>query len=443
MTVDTVLYNSKIYFRGNLVNAGIAINDGKIVKIAKETNLPQASNKINLKGNITIPGLIDPHVHLRDQELSYKEEFYTGTAAAAAGGVTTVLDMPNNKPVTLDSFSLRKRMNLAKKRIITNVAFFSAFPKKIEEITEVVNTGAIGFKIYLSKGIGGLNINDDQALTVAFKEVAEKDVPVAVHAEDHKIIKEARKEMENAGRCDVEDYLKVHSSKAELQSINRVIPIVIKTGVHVHFCHVSSAMGLNSIIQAKKGGLPITCEVTPHNLLLSFKHYINSGNLSLTDPPLRKHKDVSTLWNGLKQGFINIIASDHAPHSLEEKNLSSVWEAKPGVPGLETTLSLLLNKVNENKLSISELVRITAEEPSRIFKLKKRGFIEERNWADLVVVDLKQKYKFDSSAFYSKAKYSPFDQMNGKGKPVKTFVNGKLVMDESKIILNSHYGKII
>ena len=443
MPVDLVLNGAKVFIRGSIVEAGIAINKGKIVKIAKDTNLPPASTKINLKGQITLPGLIDPHVHLRDQQLAYKEDFFTGTAAAAAGGVTSVVDMPNNKPVTMDSLSLKERMKLAEKQVVINVAFNSAFPKRVEEIAEVVKAGAVGFKVYLSSRIGGIDIDDDELLVAAFREAAVEGVPVAVHAEDCKIIEGLRREMELAGLNDAEAYVNVHPPEAEVQSIQRVIQLVKKSGVQVHFCHLSSALGLDAVLLAKEAGLPVTCEVTPHNLLLSSEQYGRSGFFALTDPPLRTQDDVSALWSGVKRGFIDVIASDHAPHAFEEKNVISVWEAKPGVPGLETTLSLLLTCVNERRLPLAELVRLTAEEPAKIFHLSGRGFLEEGNWADLVVVDMKREHEIDSSDFLSKARYSPFDGMHVKGKAVKTFVNGRLVMDEGEIVAEAGAGEVV
>ena len=434
MLVDTVLYNTKIFFQGDLVDAGIAINEGKIVKIAKPTNLPSASKKFDLRKHITLPGMIDCHVHLRDQQLAYKEDFSTGTAAAAAGGVTTVIDMPNNKPVTMDVLSLKERMKLAEKHALVNVAFNSAFPARVEEIGEIVEAGAVGFKVYLSSRIGGIDVDDDGLLVAAFREAAAKGVPVVVHAEDREIIKAGRKEMETTGRNDVGAYLAAHSPKAEVKSIERVLRLVKKSGVHVHFCHVSSELGLDAILVAKKAGLSVTCEVTPHNLLLSSDQYRSSGFFALTDPPLRTQGDVSALWGGLKGGVIDVVASDHAPHSFEEKRGDSVWKVKAGVPGLETTLSLILTKVNEGRLSFGELMRVFAEAPARIFNLSGRGFLDEGYWADLVVVDMKKKYKVDSGSFLSKSKYSPFDGMNVKGKVQKTFVNGSLVMNEGEIV---------
>jgi len=443
LSVDTVLCNTKICIRGNLVEAGLAIDKGKIVKIAKSINLPPASTKINLKGQITLPGIIDSHVHLRDQQLDYKEDFFSGTSAAAAGGVTLVVDMPNNKPVTMDSFSLKERIKLAEKRVLVNVAFNSAFPKKLEEITEVVKAGAVGFKVYLSNRIGGLDVDNDDLVFAAFLKARENGVLVAVHAGDRRILEEKRNEMENAGRIDTEAYVSAHPPEAEVQSIHRIIQLVKKSGVHVHFCHVSSASGLNAILLAKRNGLPVTCEVTPHHLFLSSEEYRRFGTLALTDPPLRSREDASSLWSALEHGFVDVIASDHAPHALEEKIVDSVWEAKPGMPGLETTLPLLLSQVNNGHLSFAELVRLTAEEPAKIFGLSKRGLLEEGSWADIVVVDMKREHVIDSSLFFSKAKYSPFDGMHVKGKPIKTFVNGLLVMDEGEIVAESRTGQIV
>ena len=443
MTVDLVLTNAKIFTQGHLVEGGVAIDEGRIVKIAKDENLPQASKKTNLGGNIIIPGLIDSHVHLRDQKLAYKESFFTGTAAAAVGGVTSVIDMPNNKPVTTDSSSLKERMKKAEEKILVNVAFNSAFPKNPREIREVVKQGAVGFKIYMSHNVGGLDVNDYESLFMGFREVADYHVPVAVHAEDQKFIEEREKEMLHAGRSDIDAFLYVHSSIAEVQSIHRVIPILKKAGVSGHFCHVSSASGVSAILEAKKEGLPVTFEVTPHNLFLSSENYRKFGSFALTVPPLRSRDDVSVLFSALKCGIVDVVASDHAPHCLGEKTSDSVWDVKPGVPGLETILSLLLNQVCEGNLSFAEVMRVTSEGPAKIFNLSGRGLLKEGYWADLVVVDMKRVFKVDSLGFFSKAKYSPFDGMVLKGRAVKTFVNGVLVMDDGEIVASLGCGHVI
>lgn len=443
MPVDLVFHNAKIYTRGGLVEAGLAIDEGKIFKIAKETNLPQASTKMDLKGHVVLPGLIDPHVHLRDQQLAYKEDFFSGTAAAAAGGVTLTLDMPNNKPVTMDIQSLRDRMKLAEAKAVVNVAFYSAFPENLEEVHKIVKEGAVAFKLFLSQKTGGLDIADDEALLRALNEAGVRKVPVAVHAEDQETLENKRREMQQAGRDNVEAYLTVHSKNAETRAIQRMVQLAEKSRFHIHFCHVSSAAGLEIVLAAKRMGLPVTCEVTPHHLLLSSKHLKRHGTMAIMNPPLRTKEDIKELWSALKQGSIDALASDHAPHTMEEKEAKSVWDVKPGIPGLETMLPLLLTQVNKGRLTIPDLVRSTSEKPAEIFHLKGRGDLGEGYYADLVVVDMHREYRIESSRFYSKAKYSPFDGWKIKGKPIKTFVNGQLVMDEGEIVAKLGVGKII
>jgi dihydroorotase (multifunctional complex type) len=441
--VDLVLLNSKVYVNGEIVEAGIAVDEGKIFRIAKEPNLPKASKKLDLNGCLVLPGLIDCHVHLRDQQLAYKENFLTGTSAAAAGGVTLVLDMPNNKPVTMDAQSLRERMKLAEKQAIVNIGFYSAFPEDPKEISEIVKEGAVAFKTFLSQKIGGVDIDDDTALLQVFKIAEKSGIPVAVHAEDREMLEDALKEMRQDRCNDVSAYVKVHPPNSWVKATQRVIRLIEKSFSHVHFCHVSSAAELAILVEAKEKGLPITCEATPHNLLLTFNHLKRYGNLALTNPPLRTKGDAEALWNAFQRGFINIVASDHAPHAIEEKKVESVWDAKSGIPGLETLLPLLLTQVNKGKIKIADLVRASSEKPSQIFHLKDRGSISKGNLADLTVVDLNQEYKIDSSKFYSKAKYSPFDGCKVKGKPIKTFVNGQLVFNEDNIVAKPGIGQVI
>ena len=443
LQVDLVLYNGKIYTPKGFVEAAIAIEKGRIFKIAKETNLPKASSKINVNGHIVLPGLIDSHVHLRDQNRAYREDFFTGTAAAAAGGFSLVMDMPNNKPVTMDVQSLRERMKLAEKRVLVNVAFYSAFPETLKEIRSVVREGAVAFKLFLLEKVGGLNIDDDTAVLRAFREVKKANVPVAVHAEDKETFENKMKRIQNENRNDIDAYLEAHSSNIEVKAVQRIIRLVKKSEARVHFCHISSAKSLGLIEKAKGVGVNITCEVTPHHLLLASRDLKRYGNLAVTVPPVRTKKNMDSLWIALKQGLIDTLGSDHAPHAVEEKKPESVWEVKPGIAGLETTLPLMLTQVNKGRLTLAELVQLTSKRPAEIFRLRDRGTLSKGCLADLVVVDIKREHKIDSSKFHSKAKFSPFDGWKVKGKPVKTFVNGRLVMDEGEIVAKPGTGQIL
>jgi dihydroorotase len=443
LIVDLVLKDAKAYIGSDIVHCCLAIDDGKIFKIGRETNMPKADHRIDLGRLLVLPGLIDAHVHLRDEGKSYKEDFYSGTAAAAAGGVTTVLDMPNNNPVTMSAETLRNRMHLAENKILVNTGFYSEFPNELNEVRKIVDEGAVAFKLFMADQIGGLNADDENGLQAAFEEAGRLKFSVAVHAEDKTLLRKIEEELKRANHNDVDAFLKAHSELIEVKAIDRAINASKQTNVHVHFCHVSTENGLNHIVDAKKKGLPITSEVTPHHLLLSTSDFRRCGSLALTMPPIREKRHSEALWNGVSNGWIDILGSDHAPHTLEEKTANSIWNVKVGIPGLETTLPLLLSNVKKSKLSIGDVVRLLSEKPAEIFNLKGRGKLKEGNHADLVAVDLRREYKIDASNFHSKAKYSPFDGWMVEGEPVKTFVNGQLIMDEGEIVAKAGSGEIV
>ena len=443
MTADLVLTNAKAYVNKEIVDCSLAIDRGKIFKIGKETTMPKAEAKTDLKNLLVLPGLIDAHVHLRDEGKAYKEDFHTGTAAAAAGGITTVLDMPNNNPVTMSVATLRERIRIAKKKILVNVGFYSAFPESMNMIGAIAEEGAVAFKLFMAEQIGGLNIDDDYALLEALQIISKLKLLVAVHAEDKKDLEKSISELEKANRNDVNAYLEAHSENVEVKAIKRLLKMVEKTKARIHFCHVSTENGLKIIMDGKKAGLPVTCEVTPHHLLLSAEDFRSVGTLALTMPPVREERHIKALWNGIKNGWVDIIASDHAPHALKEKKADSIWDVKVGVPGLETMLPLLLTEVNRGSLTIADVVRLTSERPAGIFNLKETGSLREGGNADLTVVDLKRKHVIDASKFFSKAKHSPFDGWKVRGKPVKTFVLGRLIMDDGEIVAKAGSGRTI
>lgn len=443
MTVDLLLNIAKAYINKEIVECSLAIDRGKIFKIGKEANMPKAERKLDLKNLLVLPGLIDAHVHLRDEGKAYKEDLYSGTAAAAAGGITTVLDMPNNDPVTMSTETLRNRMKIAEKKILVNVGFFSEFPKNMKEIPDIVKEGAIAFKLFMAEQVGGLDIKDDNVIAEAFKNAKHSGSLVAVHAEDNAMLKKAEKQLKRANQNNVEAFLKAHSEEVEAKAVRRLINIVKRNRAHVHFCHISTKKGLTAIIDGKKSGMPITCETTPHHLLLNVDDFKHLGTLALTMPPIRQKHHVASLWEAIRNSWIDILASDHAPHAIEEKKVENVWNVKVGVPNLETMLPLMLTEVRRGRLSIRDIVKLMAEKPAEIYGLNGKGVLKEGNDADLIVVDLKSKYRIDSSKFHSKAKYSPFNDWTVEGKPVKTFVNGQLIMDEGEIVTEAGSGKLV
>jgi dihydroorotase len=437
--VDVNLVNAKILTKDGFFKAGISIDGDRVVSIAKPPNLPKASKTINVKGNIALPGLIDAHVHLRDLDLSYKEDFLTGTCAAAAGGFTTVLDMPNTRPPTNTPSNLKEKMRKAKNRVVVNVGFYAAFPKKFKQIIEMAKNGAIAFKAFLHHPVTELDVNLDAVLLKAFSQAKKLNLPVAVHAEEGEVIKRVEDEFRKSGRNSLTHYLKAHSIERELNAVKRVLNLAERSGLHVHICHISASKSLKILNKFKSR---VTCEVTPHHLMLTKTKLHSLGGIALVNPPFRSSNDTSALLRAVNEGVIDIIVSDHAPHTLEEKEKRNIWEVSPGIPGLETTLPLMLTQVNRGQTSLNQLIRMLATRPAEIFHIP-RGSIQKGGFADIVIVDINQEYKIDSANFHSKAKYSPFDGLKVKGKPIKTFVNGQLVYDSGEIVAKPGFGEIL
>ncbi len=443
LIVDLVLVNAKAYFRKEIVDCSIAVEDGEIAKIGKETNMPESDERIDLKNSLVLPGLIDNHVHLRDEGKAYKEDFFSGTSAAVAGGITTVLDMPNNDPVTMSAETLQARMQIASRKTVANVGFYSEFPNNLGEIEDIVKLGIVAFKLFMSNKVGGLNIDDDKDLKEAMEEAANAGVPVAFHAEDRAMVFNREQELKHSKRGDAHAFLLAHSEEAELRAIDRILGLTKHIDNQFHFCHVTIQNGLERITEAKESGRRISCEVTPHHLLLSSLDFERRGALLAVMPPLRDRDNSQALWKGISEGRIDVIGSDHAPHTIEEKTVSNIWDVKVGFPGLETTLPLFLTMIRRDRLSLDQLVELLAEKPAKIFGLRGRGRLEQGFKADMVAIDLSKKFKIDPSKFHSKAKFSPYEGWEVQGKPTRTFVNGMLVMDEGEIVAKAGKGEIL
>ncbi len=443
MIVDSVFINAKAYLHEQIVDCGIAIEEGKIQKIGKETQMPKADQRTDLHNLLVLPGLIDEHVHLRDEGRAYKEDFSSGTAAAAAGGFSTVLDMPNNDPVTMNVETLRNRMGIAQRKILVNVGFYSEFPKKLPEVQDIVGLGAIGFKLFMGSQVGGLNVDNDQALQEGFKEVAKSNVPLAVHAEDKVSLTANEEKLKQAKKNGVADFLRAHTETVEQNAIQRLLNLSEQTEVRLHFCHVTSQEGLNTIAQAKKLGRKVTCEVTPNHLLLTIEDVKRLGQMAIMAPPVRNKTHTDALWKDLEDNTVDTIGSDHAPHTVSEKSEENIWDVKVGVPGLETTLPLMITQVRKNRLTLTKAVQLLAEKPAEIYGLADRGRLEQGKNADLTVVDFNRQFKIDASKFKSKAKFSPYDGWVVHGKVVKTIVNGQVVFDEGEIVAKGGSGWVV
>ncbi len=412
--------NNKKFFLG--------INDGKIVSIKKSPS--SADETIDLKGKMVLPGLIDAHVHFRDPGLTYEEDFNTGSAAAAAGGFTTVLDMPNTLPPTNNPKSYKEKLEIAGNKSLVDFGIHAGVGD-LSCIEELAELRPASFKIFM-------DLLDDVTLMEAFSKInmVAPDHLISLHAEDSEVVRKCTDFMKQKG-SDPILYAQARPPQAEIEAVQKGLSLAGKYQQKIHFCHVSTKKSLELINGAQNTGLKVTGEITPHHLFLDSSYFHRFGNLAKTNPPLRDEENRLDM-NYLED--IDIIGTDHAPHTLEEKN-EDVWNAPPGVPGIETILPLLLTQFNQGKLTFGTIKRLLCENPAKIFNIPNKGFITEGMDADLVVVDLKKESVIDPDNFKSKSRYTPFEGFQVRGMPVMTLVRGQKVMEDGEILENQ--GKFV
>lgn len=350
---------------------------------------------------LKIPGRTDTHVHLRDPGATHKEDFYTGTCAALAGGVTTVLDMPNNPSPTINQDALIEKAKIAERRAVCDYGFyFGASQGNFDEHTKV-NGKVCGLKIYLDNTHGPLLVSDLTTLMEHFKSWPSKK-PICVHAED--------------------------------SSVAKVLGLVAVYRKPVHFCHISQAVEVSLIKAAKENGLPVTCEVAPHHLFLTQDDEVSLGPYGKMKPPLRTKHDRQALWKAVKNEVVDVVASDHAPHTKEEKK-----GANPpfGVTGLETTLPLLLTAVSQGRLSLERLVELTSINSARIFGLK------TNNQDTYIEVALNEEWVIDNTALKTKCGWSSFHGYKVKGKVKTVYLRGTKVFENGEVLVKPGFGRFV
>jgi len=429
--VDLKLVNGSIFFRRKILEGGIAVDNGYIVKVGKEPNLPEADLTLDCTDCFILPGLIDVHVHLRDLKLSYKEDFFTGTAAAAKGGFTTVLDMPNTIPPTNTPENLKLKAYEARGRAVVEVGFLAGLPPTEKDAEELVKLGVFGFKVYMDNKEVKTDISSGSKKLKQLLNIAKKHgLRVAFHAE-----------LTSGDYWDINSFLTVHNEECEVKAVETCIRLAKLTGAKVHVCHVSIFKAAEKIIKAKREGVNVTFEVTPHHLFLTEDDLKKLGSIAKTLPPLRKPENARQLYRLVRGGLVDIIASDHAPHTTQEKK-ESFKEAPPGIPGLETTLPLLFTEVIKGNLPLHLLVRLLAQNPAVIYGFKKRGYIEEGGRANLTVVK-KVRWRVNPEDFTSKARYSPFKGVEVLAKPWFTVVSGRVVLTKGELTCKPGEGAIL
>ncbi len=440
--VDLVLKNAKVFLDKQIFHGGIAIDKGKIIAVEKESHLPSGEISRDLKGQLIIPGLIDVHAHLRDLNYSIKEDFFTGTCAAANGGITTVIDMPNTSPPTISAQLLREKINIARKKIVVNTGFYAGIPNTLNELDKFNELGIFGFKLYLSHSLGEFDITEDTLIQKLLHQLKSTEYPLLVHAERKRDIETLAHQEDVKNLPPEERYLQIHSEMVEKEAISSIIKLNTAIRTKIHICHLSTALGVEAVQRARERYGNITAEVTPHHLFLTKKALETKSSYAKMVPPLRSERDVDSLWRSLLSGCIDMIATDHAPDTLKEKE-GDFSNAANGIPGFETLLPLLLTALDQGKINLSRLIKVCSENPAKFLNLSKKGKIVPGNDADLTIVDLKKETEIKPANFYSKAKFSPFEGKKVKGIPTMTIINGNIIMYDGEIIVKRGSGDII
>ena len=399
------------YKNTKITNMEIKTWNNKIINL----DLPD-----NISGNlVALPALVDSHVHFRTPGHEYKEDWTTASQAALAGGVTTVLDMPNNKPAVIDEKSLLNKHELVKKQLaevkipLHYGLYFGATNDNFEEARKVKDK-IKAIKLFMGSSTGDLLVDKKETQAKWFKLANELDLPIAVHAEDEEIINNQKSKIKNPS---VSDHSGLRPREAAIKATTQAIELSKQYKTKLYILHLSTKEEVKLVKQAKKDNVKIYAEVTPHHLLLKEADYGRLGTKAQMNPPLRTQEDCKALWQGIQTGVIDTIGTDHAPHTLVEKN-RAYPDSPSGIPGIETFLPLLLNAYNENKISLEKIVELTSTNPQKLFGLERNN--------DWVIVNLDLERYVKNENLKTKCGWSPFAGKLLKGWPVATTINNKI-----------------
>ncbi len=412
--MDLLIKNALINNR----NQNLLIHKGLIEYIGTET--PAAREVFDAGGLLLIPAVIDPHTHIRDLGQAEKEDWLSASKAARKGGVAVVFDMPNTKPPTIDLQTLELKRQAAKKATVHarfNIAATAHNYDKVQEILKTKPADVTALKIFFAGSNDKEFLTDKDLIKKYFELSLKYDIPVMIHTEWQPCVEKHQKLFEHPT---IFDHNKIRHPECALKGTEIAAQIAAETGNKVVIAHTSVA-GELEIIKSYKKKARLYCEVTPHHLFLNKEILEKAGNFGKVNPPLRSKKDNEALWQGIMDGTVDYIGTDHAPHTLEEK-LGPYPSAPSGFPGLETNLRLLLNEVYKENLDLERLIELTSSKAAEIFGLEGFGKIKEGAVAALTLIDPEKKWKIKAEDFETKAKYSPYEGMQGYGDVVKIFI---------------------
>jgi dihydroorotase len=408
---------------GSWLVGDVLVRDQRIVEIAPEIQA-EVSTEIDATGLVLLPGVIDPQVHFREPGLEHKEDLTTASRACAKGGVTSFLEMPNTKPLTITQSALDDKLQRAAQKSIVNYGFFiGATPANLPDIRSANPT--CGIKVFMGSAHGDLLVDTAAALEPIF---AKGDRLIAVHAEDQGRINQRKQEF--AGNTDPAIHSQIQDNQAALNATKLALELSTKYQRRLHILHLSTAEEVELLRQHKPAW--VTAEVTPQHLLLNTDAYGTIGTLAQMNPPLRSHHDNDVLWAGLLDGTIDFIATDHAPHTLEEK-AKGYPNSPSGMPGVETALPVMLTQAVAGKCSIEQVSHWMSTAVAQAYHIPNKGAIAIGYDADLVLVDVEHYHPVERKDLETKCGWSPFEGWNLTGYPVYTIVNGNVVFDRGTI----------
>ncbi|NJO29508.1 MAG: dihydroorotase [Richelia sp. SL_2_1] len=409
---------------GESIVGDVLIRDRQIVNVSSSEIEETATRSIDADGLTLLPGVIDPQVHFREPGLEHKEDLFTASCACAKGGVTSFLEMPNTRPLTISQAALNDKLELAANKCLVNYGFFiGATSDNLSELLQASPTP--GIKIFMGSMHGPLLVDPQEILEAIF---ANGNILIAVHAEDQTRLKQRREEFANIH--DVAIHSQIQDSLTALIATKRALELSKKYRRRLHILHMSTAEEADLLREDKPSW--VTAEVTPQHLLLNTTAYEKIGSLAQMNPPLRTDHDNQVLWQALLDGVIDFIATDHAPHTLEEK-AQTYPQSPSGMPGVETSLPLMLTAAVEGRCTVAQVVNWMSTAVATAYSIPNKGLISPGYDADLVLVDLNSRKQVRREELVTKCGWSPFEGWNLTGWPVTTIVGGEVVYHQGEL----------